>query len=118
MKLKTSELTGRALDYAVAKAQGLNVINFGGAIIHREADGDQLYKPTDYWHLCGQLIDTFGMELTNELVNDVWIYYATCPHLMGEYQHGDTPRIAICHAVVAAELGNEVEIPDELLEGE
>ncbi|WP_338805084.1 hypothetical protein WDV76_08620 [Xenorhabdus griffiniae] len=31
-------------------------------------------------------------------------------------QTGDTLQIAICRAVVAAQLGDEVEIPDELME--
>ncbi|PHM37158.1 phage protein NinX family protein [Xenorhabdus innexi] len=158
MKLKTSELTGRALDFSVAQAIGMDIyicgrasddeygwigykksfgliqdsvdvavaafekpvitVGFCGEICIESQTKSQKYSPSTNWEQCGQLIDIFGMELTNELVNDTWRYYATCPHLMGEYQHGDTPKIAICRAVVAAELGNEVDIPDELLEGE
>ncbi|MBI6550711.1 phage protein NinX family protein [Xenorhabdus lircayensis] len=127
MKLKTSELTGRALDWAVAlaaDAKSVECSRIGDYLLELPnsdyffATGDwYTFRPSTDWAPCGQLIDIFRMEITNVLVNDVWKYYATCPHLMGEYQHGNTPKLAICRAVVAAQLGDEVEIPDMLLEG-
>lgn len=33
-----------------------------------------------------------------------------------QYHKTETPMIAICRAVVSAKLGDEVEIPDELIE--
>ncbi|MDE9520061.1 DUF2591 domain-containing protein, partial [Xenorhabdus bovienii] len=58
--VKTSELTGRALDWAVAKSIGLPAIvtpltPFGNLIIEGMEED---YTPSTDWSQCGPLIDT------------------------------------------------------------
>ncbi|CDH33752.1 phage protein NinX family protein [Xenorhabdus bovienii] len=113
MKLKTSELTGQALDWAVAKSIGLPAIvtPFGNLIIKGMED----YTPSTDWAQCGQLIDTYLIELNNHVTSENEVeHWATC---MDEYIYGSTALEAACRIVVHVKLGDEIEIPDELVEG-
>ncbi|MBD2816513.1 DUF2591 family protein [Xenorhabdus sp. Flor] len=122
MKLKTSELTGWALDWAVCLAIGGTVKS--GIIEAPNHDyfvtniGKYTFTPSTDWALCGQLIERYSIELVNELLDCVFIWSANCNYVSDDYLDGQTPQIAICRAVVAVQLGDEVEIPDELVEGE
>jgi hypothetical protein len=97
MKTKTSELTGAALDWAVAVALKEDPTMdapystewaFGGPIIERELICINPDSPRNQW-----------MAITNnaEIV-----------------EFGPTPLIAACRCLVASRLGDEVEIPEEL----
>ncbi|MDE9467508.1 phage protein NinX family protein [Xenorhabdus bovienii] len=116
MKLKTSELTGRALDWAVAKSIGLPAIvtpltPFGNLIIEGMEED---YTPSTDWSQCGQLIDTYLIELNNQVISENEVeHWATC---MDEYIYGSTALEAACRIVVHVKLGDEVEIPDELVD--
>ncbi|KLU14712.1 phage protein NinX family protein [Xenorhabdus griffiniae] len=120
MKIKTSELTGRALDWAVARVAGLDVIitRFGNMVVRGMPD----YSPSTDWAQCGPLIEKYEMDVCpvmggNYCAGLSIIEGALCPDdYVNIDMHGQTPQIAICRAVVAAQLGAEVEIPDELLE--
>ncbi|MDE1484618.1 phage protein NinX family protein [Xenorhabdus bovienii] len=113
MKLKTSELTGQALDWAVAKSIGLPAIvtPFGNLIIKGMEED---YTPSTNWAKCGQLIDTHLIELNNQVISENEVeHWATC---MDEYIYGSTALEAACRIVVHVKLGDEVEIPDELVD--
>ncbi|MEQ1977134.1 phage protein NinX family protein [Xenorhabdus sp. SGI240] len=151
MKIKTNALTGRALDWAVARAIGMDIYICGRSSddeygwignysvwkksceqpvitiglcndIHIEFAGkSKPYSPSTNWEQCGQLIERYIDDLTHMAFRgDHWV--ANCRAVrVGDFsifktQTGDTPQIAICRAVVAAKLGDEVEIPDELVE--
>ncbi|MCW7764442.1 phage protein NinX family protein [Photorhabdus luminescens] len=118
-KIKTSELTGRALDYAVAVACEIDVTVDVGYPLTQQHKGwpPLIYNPSTDWSLCGQLIEKYGIELINELVNGHLVWSANSYYWSDDYLDGDTPQIAICRAVVAFRLCDEVEIPDELLDG-
>ena len=112
--MKTSELQGAALDWAVAKCEGFCKGDFawyydrrhtfkystdwaqGGPIIEREKIG--VWWATHY-------VDDDGQEYGNH-----W-YAETSEGLVG---YGPTPLIAAMRCYVASKLGNEVEIPEEL----
>ncbi|MBD2797706.1 DUF2591 family protein [Xenorhabdus sp. 18] len=118
MKLKTSELTGRALDYAVLRVKLDGLI--GNTLIGACINGG--YSPSTDWKLCGQLIERYLDDLTHMgCLGSHWVASLRTSttdnfpfHKVGT---GVTPQVAICRAVVSAQLGDEVEIPDELLEG-
>ncbi|MDE9527949.1 phage protein NinX family protein [Xenorhabdus bovienii] len=117
MKIKTSELTGRALDWAVAKSIGLPAIvtPFGNLIIEGMEED---YTPSTDWSQCGELIEKHRVELDFNSVSEEWsAYIFNFEELESVIEDGDTPQIAICRAVVATQLGDEVDIPDELVEG-
>ncbi|WP_313020970.1 phage protein NinX family protein [Atlantibacter hermannii] len=121
MKVKTAELSGRALDWAVGKAIGANVgVTIGGLVKEIASYNPidmSLWQPTNDWSICGPLIDGYspviticrGMVRTEiaTLENDV---SATGIGI------GITYTISFCRALVSLKLGDEVDIPDEMME--
>jgi photosystem II stability/assembly factor-like uncharacterized protein len=100
IKLKTSELTGAALDWAVARCELGEAIN--------EVDDPHFYS-TD-WALGGPIIEQEKIELTH----DGFEWWARI--WADEDYEGPTPLIAAMRCYVASKLGDEVEVPDELKE--
>jgi hypothetical protein len=117
MKIKTSELTGPALDWAVAKCDGVYFENL------REFEDYALNYCTD-WEHGGPIIEREGLGVTqyNNIPNrpeNRWQcvkYYGGMR--LGNYRplmaYGPTPLIAAMRCYVASKLGDEVEIPEEL----
>lgn len=104
MKIKTSKLIGEQLDWAVAKAKGWST--------HLPWD-DRCVPSTD-WSQGGPIIEReeiatrptrFGWEAVTEQSD----YYSVCRLF------GPTALIAAMRCYVASKLGDEVEIPEELL---
>ena len=102
--MKTSELTGAALDWAVAKCEG--VIYHGPAWTKYSTD----------WAQGGPIIEREGINLDNYTKNPKWSAWTPAPDReSGEAQaYGPTPLIAAMRCYVASKLGDEVEIPEEL----
>jgi hypothetical protein len=106
--MKTSQLTGAALDWAVTKCE-LPKGWSGAEII--------LGKDTDYstdWRLGGAIIQREWINLTNEqevwtaeIADDVPDGYVT--------MQGETALIAAMRCYVAQRIGDEIEVPDELI---
>ena len=132
MKIKTNELTGAALDWAVAKAMGEDDAPgsfLDGVVPH--PDYLKFYPSTD-WTQGGPIIEREGIELTRgnplyfpkgnekgDYYEDLWIARKTqdklLPSVRGVYETwGDTPLIAAMRCYVASKLGDEIEIPEEL----
>lgn len=114
MKKKTSELTGAALDWAVAQVTG-EEIGFGnGALWLEFGTGDERYdqwRPSRDWGQGGPLIDKYQMEVMTSLATGrPEATFETLPN----WEDGDTYLQAICRAVVASHFGDEIDIPDEL----
>ena len=110
--MKTSELTGAPLDWAVAKADGKRENDFGwwwdnykpstdwaqgGPIIEREKIGIQRCVRACEYHGWLALKDEPFHDRSGE--DEVW---------------GETPLIAAMRCYVASQMGDEVEIPEEL----
>lgn len=118
MKVKTSELSGRALDFAVAKANKFSDESLSLLLGACSED----YKPSTDWGMCGQLIEAFKISCyaTVDPENGkVYHWVAVNENLPYEKRRGhtaDNPKTAICRAVVFSKIGYEVEIPDELME--
>ena len=119
MKIKTSKLNGLALDWAVGQAVGVDV-RIGKEFV---VDANNcVYSPSSSWAICGEFVDTYAIELINEMVSDDCEHYqlewnAICSYLQDDYYDGDTPQEAICRATVAVVLGGEVNVPKELVNG-
>lgn len=117
MNVKTSELSGLQLDYAVAVVIDEPVKIINGTVCSMNKDGGEwlpfaYFTPSTAWSQCGPLIVECGVWLSD----DEGSYVASCfPHINNAVHHGDTPQIAICRAVVQAVKGSELEIPDELM---
>lgn len=110
MLVKVSELTGAALDWAVAKC--------GGAV----GENDRLpwYSPSTNWAQGGPLIESIKgfkfkqwLESKPETCCEAHIH-----NYEGDWiQFGPTPLIAAMRCYVASKLGDTVEVPDETLTG-
>ena len=111
--MKTSGLIGAALDWAVAKCEGLM---HGQIAIDGVTRG--FYKPSTEWAQGGPIIERERIEIRkgNDLYfpygNEKGDYYE--PLWIAGKQHGQTPLIAAMRCYVASKLGDEVEIPEEL----
>ena len=102
MKIKTSELTGAALDWAVAKGEGHDMDYF------QVVDA---YSPSTDWALGGPLIEREKIALV-VYWDGRWVAE---PEEAVE-SVGPTPLTAAMRCLVARKIGDEVEVPEELCE--
>ena len=115
MPMKTSELTGAALDWAVAKCEDLEHYFEDGLVCLKGQPFDThwlYWTPSTDWAQGGPIIEREGISLFR---------HEAPPALnCGEYYwkanntHGPTPLIAAMRCYVASKLGDEVELPEEL----
>ena len=126
MKIKAKDLFDRALDYAVALANGWKTFPTDGAEgrYHWYLDAEKAphcnklpiknYRPSCDVHadfiIDREKIDTAFLRDTA----DTWMANIAVPYERCIY-YGPTRRIAAMRCYVAAKLGEEVDIPEELL---
>lgn len=119
MRIKTSDLSGMALDWAVASAQGYEIVldldgSWDTRTISHQHYSKKLkfnnYRPSESWAQGGLIIEREGIAL---FLNgkDEWAATDGIKNAVG-----DAPLIAAMRCYVASKLGDEVEIPDELSE--
>jgi len=100
--MKTSELSGAQLDWAVAVAEGLP---FKGMVVDEELNPLRYHND---WKSAGSIIEREGIALY--LYSDSeWN-----AHVGGKESVGLTPLIAAMRCYVASKLGDEIEIPKEI----
>ena len=104
--MKTSELTGAALDWAVAQAEGKTWAVW--RFVEWHSDGDLNYS-TD-WALAGPIIERECISLFNCYGDSEW-----SANTEGYEYHATTPLEAAMRCYVASKLGGEVEVPEELM---
>jgi hypothetical protein len=105
--MKTSELIGPALSWAVALAEGNPYV---WKLRHRHIKGWDDYA-TD-WAKAGPIIEAKRLGVLFKPEDQAWW---SAP-LDGDVEHlGDTPLIAAMRAYVAASLGPEIEVPDDIV---
>ena len=120
MKIKTGELSGAQLDWAVAKCEPDDTLavyfdeETGAPLCHDDWQDNQEFKPSSNWAQGGPIIELEGISL--ECRNGDWIAsYAGFPSLpYFSYE----PLVSAMRCYVASKLGDEVEIPAELMEAE
>lgn len=115
MKIKTSKLTGPALDWAVAKCEtkytvsvdtdidGTKRVNYGGMYSEWSTD----------WSQGGPIIERERLDINYRPGEKMW----TALWVGGtEYNvsWGDTPLIAAMRCFCCSKLGDVVDIPEEL----
>lgn len=128
MKVKTSELIGPALDWVVAKCEGRKPSCYTGTVratAHPDFPdsppifGPELNYSTD-WAQGGPIIEREGINLSayqldeNGNENEGWQAWPNYG-MSDWYMTGPTPLIAAMRCYVASQLGDEVEIPEELM---
>ena len=106
MKIKTSELSGVALNWAVAHCEELKLSRLsGGEFLLSNGD---FWFPSTNWAQGGPIIEREGIALGQ--TGDGW--EATCDGAV--YISGQTPLIAAMRCYVMNTLNEEVEIPEEV----
>ena len=105
--MKTSELQGAALDWAVAKCEGVEVRLLNGGTEMMLRDGDFWY-PSESWQQAGPIIERERIAIWGD--NDLY-WEAECGWAWAK---GPTPLVAAMRAYVALKLGEEVEVLNEL----
>lgn len=108
--MKTSELTGAALDWAVAKCEGME--NRSGMWAGNTWLG--IPYSTD-WSQGGPIIERERINIRpNQADSRFKAFVVIPPTGLAHRQDGPTPLIAAMRCYVASKLGNEVEVPKEL----
>lgn len=127
MKVKTADLIDLSLDWAVAiitnpqwtdEDRWYNTI---GYVDYGDPD-DEPYSPSTDWSQGGPIIEQGEIELLKWSL-DGWAARDTNYQFLNTPQerpyfaegYGPTPLIAACRCLVASQLGEEVDIPEELL---
>ena len=101
--MKTNELTGAALDWAVAKCADLPY-----PLVYDEQGEIVEVSPSTNWAQGGPIIEREEIAIFLEYPKE---WGATD----GNYSKpGDTPLIAAMRCYVASKLGDEVDVPEEL----
>lgn len=140
IKVKTSELTGSALDWptfcavypgaaptieviepSTAELVPGNPLSVPGAkfLTYQGAYQSKIHwHPSTDWSQGGPLMEKYLSELTND--DGCWV--VTCFTGFGDdIRHGfgrdfNSKLVGVCRAIVDAVLGDEVEVPQELVE--
>jgi hypothetical protein len=100
--MKTSELTGAALDWAVTKCEGFD---------HEVTSSEWgMWGWATDWAQGGPIIEREGIELT---CMDEWKAFMPFQSIPCD-EDGPTPLIAAMRCYVASKLGAEIELPKEL----
>ena len=112
--MKVNKLTGTALDWAAAQAEGL--LAFG----HRKISDDcvitlstgefEIFKPSSNWAQGGPIIEREGITIEYEADPQKW-----CACIMADQEvYGPTALVAAMRCYVENKLGDEVDVPEEL----
>lgn len=117
MNIKTSELEGDRLDWAVAKAAEVEIDAKGYTWDDNAEICYRPYSPSTDWSQGGPLIEEYGITVTYCLYDQHGYWVANSVDTEDEDNNplGETPLIAACRAIVASQIGEEVEIPDVLV---
>lgn len=122
MKVKTADLIGPALDWAVAECLGatrIQLYEYNGRRMIRVSLPEDIHapwEPSRYWGQGGPLIQRECLDVrvfAEHGALDGGPYWISERH--PAVGHGPTPLIAACRCLVASRLGDEVDIPDELV---
>lgn len=134
MKIKTADLIGPALDWAVATIEGYGGLRrnphaFDQSLIMNRGDGQcVLFSSLNYhtdWSQGGPLLERENIGLEKHRLDGPYQWAACDWHPVvvqghtclerSKYVYGPTPLIAAMRCIVAATLGDEVDVPDELV---
>jgi hypothetical protein len=120
--MKTSELTGAALDWAVAKCEhtikrhkyGSPCFNPNTKRIYETEGLQQIgvnFAPSTDWAQGGPIIERERITIDSDLT----IWCASCDSNQSAMCYGPTPLIAAMRCYVASKLGDTVDVPSNLM---
>lgn len=107
VEMKTRELIGKPLDWAVAQYADKHVhivdIHWGN------------YCPSTNWAVGGPIIEREQLWLQSEIGKEGCANFWYCVSMQHTDAYGPTPLIAAMRCLVSAKLGDTISIPKELL---
>lgn len=111
IKIQTEDLVGAQLDYAVGKANGIDVEIRAGMCCYKGLNA--AYDPSTNWLLGGPIIEREHIMLEPSGENGAWCAQIWMPELIGWWHiEGKTPLIAAMRIFVRSKFGDEVEVPE------
>jgi len=118
--MKTSELVGAQLNWAVALAEGWKPEKVRDAkgeywwlFKHPRGMNPKHYHPSTHWGIGGLIIEREGITVAPDDV-EPWCAYIDRGTAEDVIYSGTTPLIAAMRCYVANKLGDEVELPEGL----
>jgi hypothetical protein len=122
MKIKTAELSGKALCYSVCMIEMPHLV-WGETIgIHYASDqivvpelpSPACYTPFLGWEEVGPIIERESIDIIRDPNGTAGWGARTYRDRKALWSYGPTPIIAAMRCYVASKLGDEVEIPEDL----
>lgn len=122
MKIKTSELTGAALDWAVAIAAKMTAeIQPAGkcgrplyVLAAEQGYTPWIWNPSESWHQGGPIIERERISIRQW--TNVPVVHSYMPQDDAPWsEDGTSPLIAAMRCYVVSKLGDEVDVPEELI---
>jgi hypothetical protein len=101
--MKTNELTGAALDWAVHVA------------LHGSCDGYAEHEYSTDWAQGGPIIEREQINIRVSTVGGEWVGFTDNGWGVEGWSTGPTPLVAAMRCYVASKLGDTVDVPEELL---
>lgn len=119
MKINTQDLTGVALDWAVAKSAGYLRKTGGHHMVLLPGTSTRMpfpksFSPSTRWGQGGPIIERMIVSIDKEDGGKRWAAYAWRSDRDLQKAIGPTPLIAAMRCYIASQLGDEVDVPDEL----
>ena len=118
MKIKTSELIDAALDFAVALARDESVRVERGRVrfaLSQFTNDYDLYSPATDWAQGGPIIEREEIGSFHYIHGFHGPTWSASIGSGGFQQDGPTPLIAAMRCFCRSKLGDEVDVPEELL---
>ena len=114
--MNVSELEGIALDWAVAKCEPDSTLEIyfdnetGEPLCHDDWSDNQEFRPSTDWAQGGPIIERERIDIYG-YGGDAW----GAEDNLRARQYGDTPLVAAMRCYVASKLGEEIDVPEALL---
>lgn len=123
MKIKTNKLTDAALDWAVVYIQTYKATDGKPVLtedLMRRAVKNGMASPSTDWAQGGPIIEREKIDLNHYRLADKTAMWEASGSIGAKgagyrYAVGPTPLIAAMRCYVASKLGDELEIPNELI---
>ena len=109
--MRTADLTGTALDWAVAKCEGVAEYYIPDEQCAFDDEG-VAFEPSCNWAQGGPIIERECMQLWK---GGEWCASLDQSFNPPEFSTGTTPLEAAMRCYVASKLGDEIELPEELM---
>jgi hypothetical protein len=116
--MRTSELQGAALDWAVAKCEGKGIEFDDPKDPWLTLDGIAYqplhsYTPSTDWAQGGPIVEREKISIALD-EEEPWCAFKEEDTDIQSFYSGPTPLVAAMRCYVASKMGDEVDVPDEL----